>query len=204
MRLYAVYVINDNGLCLFNQAFTAVAPPYNLITGLLTAMQNFVFEVTGSYPTDLSAGGFTFHMEKYGPLTVVLSTSNEKQPIPRLNQLGVRFLQRFGDKIEGWKGRVSEFTGFTEDVKDILGDFEIQKRVDPKNPLTALALLSLDSDLQDVAKALIQVGEASSTELSKLAGKNEYITRLHCEELVKLGHVGRIHKSDDEFVYFVR
>ncbi|MHA2029396.1 MAG: hypothetical protein ACW99A_06270 [Candidatus Kariarchaeaceae archaeon] len=204
MRIFSVYVINDNGLCLYNRSFTAEAPPYSLITGLLTAMQNFVLEVTGSYPTDLSAGGFTFHMEKYGPLTIVLTTQNQKVPIPTLSDLGYRFLNRFGEKVENWKGRVSEFEEFDADIEDILGTSRIQKRVDPKQPLTSLALLSLNPDLQNVAQAIIQIGEASSYRLAQLSGQNEYVTRLQCEELVKLGHLGRIHSTDDEFIYFTR
>lgn len=204
MRIFAVYVINENGLCLYHQSFTADAPPYSLITGLLTAMQNFVLEVTGSYPTDLSAGGFTFHMEKYGPLTIVLTTSNQKTPIPTLGDLGIRFLSRFGEKVEKWKGKVSDFQSFDSDIKDILGESQIQPRLDPKSPLTALVLLSIHPDLQDVAQAIIRITEASSHEISKLTGQNEYITRLQCEELVKLGHVGRIHSDVDEFIYFTR
>ena len=204
MRIFAVYVINENGLCLYNQSFTAEAPPYSLITGLLTAMQNFVLEVTGSYPTDLSAGTFTFHMEKWGPLTIVLTTSNQKVPIPTLSDLGIRFLNRFGDKVENWKGRVSEFEDFEIDVKDILGSSRIQQRVDPKTPMTSLALLSLDPDLQKVAQAIIQVGEASSHVLATETNQNEYVTRLQCEELVKMGHLGRIYSDDEEFIYFTR
>ena len=68
--------------------------------------------------------------------------------------MGIRFLNRFGDKVENWKGRVSEFEDFEIDVKDILGSSRIQQRVDPKTPMTSLTLLALDPDLQKVAQAI--------------------------------------------------
>lgn len=203
MRIFSIFVISENGLCLFQQSFTANAPPYGLITGLLTAVQAFVFEVTGDYPTELSTGGFSFHLKKYGPLTFVLTTSSTSKPIENLNTLGLRFMTKFGAIAAKWKGKVSDFHDFKYDVEEVLGKSQIKKRIDPYNPLTGMTLLTLDIELQDVAQALIQSGEASSEELTKITGKSEYITRMKLEKLLELGHVGRT-QDDDDFIYFVR
>lgn len=112
-------------------------------------------------------------------------------------------MNKFGAKIENWKGRVSDFQDFKYDVEEVLGKSQIKKRIDPTDPLGSLTLLSLDLELQDVAKALIQKGEASSVELTGITGKSEYITRMKLEKLLELGHVGRI-QDDDDFIYFTR
>jgi hypothetical protein len=193
----------DDGRYLYHQSFTPQGPPISLMTGLLTAMQSFVREVTGSYPTVLSAGGFAFHLEKIGPLTIVLTCSDERKPLQNLSRLGMRFINKFGEKVEDWRGNPSEFTNFKNDIEDILGPETVRKHVLPTNPLNSLVLLSLESEFQDVAKAIIQHGEATPIDLVEITSLSEYDIKLKLEQLVSLGHVGRIDKNE-EFVYFIQ
>ena len=112
-------------------------------------------------------------------------------------------MRRFGEKVEKWKGKVSDFSAYKEDVQDVLGLSEITKRIYPKDPLTAMTLLSLDPALQEIAQALIQRREASSDILGNETSKSEFIARMQLEELVELGHIGRT-MSGEDYIYFTQ
>jgi hypothetical protein len=201
MRIYSIYVMLNDGRCIFDQSFTPEAPPKNLITGMLTALQSFVREVTGTYPTHLVAGDFSFHFEKRGPLTVVLTTSYKPETLDELNQISLRFLKKYGNKIETWKGDVASFEDFSDDIEDILGPQSSQTRIDPVEPLNPFLLLEIPAELQDIAKGLIQEREASSEAMTHYTGLSEFLTRLKLEKLVKMGHIGRYNR-EDEYIYF--
>ncbi|MHA2091941.1 MAG: hypothetical protein ACW98K_13900 [Candidatus Kariarchaeaceae archaeon] len=203
MRIFSVFIMIDDGRYLYHQSFTPDAPTVSLVTGLLTAVQAFMVELTGTYPTFLAAGGFAFHLEKIGPVTVVLTSSDDRQPMQSLSQLGMRFINKFGSKVEEWKGNPSDFTEFKGDIEDILGTETVQKHIYPKDPLNSLALLALDSDLQDVAKGLLQIGQCTVSQLSETVNKSEYEVKIQLEQLLNFGHIGRIEQEDD-FIYFIR
>jgi hypothetical protein len=203
MRIYSVFIMLDDGRYLYHQSFTSDAPSVSLSSALLTAVQSFVREVTGSFPTVLSAGGFAFHLEKIGPITIVLTCSDERKPLQSLSQLGMRFINKFGSKVENWRGNPSAFNEFKLDIQDILGEETVQKHIFPDKPLSSLSLLALEAELQETAKTLIQMGEATASQLNEVTGISEYLTKIQLEQLLNLGHVGR-RESETDFIYFIR
>jgi hypothetical protein len=196
--------MNDDGRCIYNRYFTPAAPPKNLVTGMLTALQGFVRELTGEFPSILGTEGdhpFTFYFQKRGPVTIVLAISDKISQPTEINEIGLRFLRNYGADIENWKGQDDYFEAFTEDLIDLLGEDRTSRRVDPKNPINAFTLLSLDVSLQNIAKELINLKETTSQELAERLGLSEYPLRMQLEELVELGHLGR-YFSKDGYTYF--
>ncbi len=203
MRIYSVFVMLDDGRYLYHQSFTADAPPISLMSGLLTAMQSFVMEVTGSYPTILSGGGFAFHLEKIGPLTFVLTCSEERKPLRSLSNIGMRFINKFGSKVENWIGNPDAFINFKKDIEDILGKETVQTHIYPTKPLNSLVLLSLSPEMQEISKALIEKRESTPSDLAKSIDVSVYDIKIQLEQLLSMGHVGRTERETD-FLYFIR
>lgn len=204
MKLLSLYIIHEDGRCLYDANFVPNPPPSQLVTGLLTAMQNFVQEMTGSYVNHFSAAGYTFVSEPIGPISIVMALADEfllSENLP-LTELGINFLKYFGDKLEDWTGDMSDFSSFDDILAEILKIEKVKERIEPKNPLNALTLMSLPENLQEVARYVLEKREASPHEFakSKNFSENEAIEKF--EELLSMGHIGRLVK-DDTPVYFV-
>ncbi len=204
MKLLSLYIIHEDGRCLYDANFVPNPPPSQLVTGLLTAMQNFVQEMTGSYVNHFSAAGYTFVNEPIGPISIVMALADEfliSENLP-LTELGVNFLKHYGDKLENWSGDMSVFAKFDKILAEILHIEKIKERIEPKNPLNALTLISLPETLQETAKFVLERREASPKDLATQQGlsENEAVQRL--EELLNRGHGGRLVK-DDVPLYFV-
>jgi len=193
----------EDGRCIFNAYFTPTAPPKNLITGMFTALQGFVMELTGKYPTILSTDDFTFYFQKRGPITIVLNTSETIKQPNQLSEIGLRFLQQFGNEVEKWKGDEAHFSRFSEELVDLLGVEQTTKRIDPEKPLSPMGLLHLDPKYQALIKELISRKQATSKELAETLQRNEYHLRLDLEELVEMGFIGRIYLVE-EYHYFTQ
>lgn len=201
MKVYSCYVVMDNGACLFERSFTPM-PEASLISGMLTAMQSFIQEISGTYAKKLSAGDFVFHLEKIGKISIVLSTDSDNRPIEQMTQLRTRFMNKYGSYLDSWSGTVHQFQPFKEDVDEILDSYGLVERVDPKKPLNAFVLISLKPELQKIAKVLIMKKKMTAHEMAAESEFTPYQCYNYLEELVNLGHVGRT-QQDDDYTYFV-
>ncbi len=204
MKLLSLYIIHEDGRCLYDANFVPNPPPSQLVTGLLTAMQNFVEEMTGSYVSHFSAAGYTFIQKPVGPIYIVVAISDEfpfDQQI-ELTELGINFLKRYGEYLENWNGDMSMFYEFETITREILKVEKIKERIDPQTPLNALTLLELPEELQDVAKFLLEKKEVIPTEYAKSRSISVDKSIELFERLVKRGNIGRILK-ETEPTYFI-
>jgi len=201
MRVNSLYIMLDDGRCIYNQYFTPTAPPKNLITGMFTALQGFIIEITGRYPTVLSTGQYTFFFQKRGPITIVLSTNEKIKQPSELSEIGLRFLQQFGNEVDAWRGNEGFFDDFYDDLVDLLGVEMTTTRVDPTKPLDPMTLLHLDSEYHPVIKELIRLKNASSNQIADILKDKEFQVRLKLEKLVDKGYIGR-YIVDEDYYYF--
>jgi hypothetical protein len=208
MTIFSIYIILEDGLCIFNQDLIPNPPPTQLVTGLFTAMQDFVSEVTGSNLKNLTAGGYTFIFEKFGPLTIAISTSSNVgeriKTMFNIRKIGLRFMKKYGTMIDEFQGDTSVFYSFEDDIKEILGEENIIiKDAYPTSPLTPIVLVTLSKDLQATARTLLQLGSGTVETISESSKKTIYETSRDLESLVVIGHVGRFTK-DNEIIYFTQ
>lgn len=170
MKPLSIYILLDDGRAIFSKDFVPDPPPSQLLTGMMRAMQDFIFELTGDYITEIVAGGFRFFCELFGPLMIVLVTSptiekNDFNVDSKLNKIGLRFMRNYGAILDAWKGDVNEFIEFENDIAEILGDFSVVS-VQPIKQLTGLSLLSLSPSVQHVARILVELGRGTKEDIS--------------------------------------
>jgi hypothetical protein len=201
MRIHAIYVMIHDGRCIFNYPISPTAPPPQLVTGMLSALEIFVQEITGDFPNYLQTGALAFYLNRTGPITIVLTTSKDTIIKNELSDLSLRFMQKFSKKLSSWSGNALMFNDFRTDVVEILGEKPVAERINPVDPLSAFKLLELPEKLVDVAKALIQIKEGTAVDVMEINGKTEYMNTIRLEELVRLGHVGR-YIQKDMYYYF--
>lgn len=190
MELYDIFIMVEDGRALFRKSFTQNVIPTNLITGMLTGIQQFVHEVSGAFPTELIAGRYTFNFEKIGPLTIVLTTKTERKNVEYLSIIGSRFLSKFGAKIDKWKGFTNEFASFEDDLAEIFGPDIIKNRIDPKLTMNAITILQLEDKLIDVAITMISLKEATSEEVAFQLKKDQKNVEELLDEMVENGYLG--------------
>ena len=200
-RPYAIYIIIEDGRCAYFKPFSDNAPPPDLVSALLTAMQGFVKEVTGSHFTELTAGPFSFTSERVGPFSVVIVSNKSEIAIEKAKYLSLRFIKRFRMDIENWSGNTIDFETFDEDIQEIIGKVDTI-RIDPSVPLDAISLLSLRPQLQSVSKALLTKGALTLPQVIELTGISPIQAENQLEELLLMGHVGK-YKKEGQLYYFV-
>ncbi len=201
MNLDSVYIMVDDGRCIFYYPLTSISPPPQLVTGMLSALQIFILEITGEYPDTLTAGGFSFNLFRSGPITIVIASSSEITINNELYELSLRFISRYGNDLRVWKGKLDTFKEFKDDVDNILGIKTQVDKIIPKNPINGFLLLSLEEELIEVAKVIIQIKEGTSEQISKILKNSLYQTQLKLEKLVTMGHIGRVLQLD-KILYF--
>lgn len=208
MSIFSIYVISEDGRCIYNQDLIPNHPPTQLVTGLLTAVQDFVMEVTGDHMQNLTAGGYTFVFEKFGPITIAVSTSSnigEKiTTMFNIRKIGLRFMKKYGEMLDRWQGDLSVFYSFEEDIRELLGEKNvIMKEAYPSKVLTPITLMSINKELQLTGRSLLQMGKGSPEDVAQVTGKTLYETTRDLESLVNLGHIGRF-VHDEVIIYFVQ
>jgi len=203
MRVHSVYVIVDDGRCAFFKSYSEDAPSQDLVAAMLTAMQSFIREVTGSYFSELTAGPFSFVSEVAGPFQVVMVTSKSDKAVETVQHLGMRFMRKYKQLIENWKGETIDFEDFIIDVNEVVGIGSETLRVDPKNPLNAATLVFLPPELQNIAVGLIQIDQITAEDLAVKLKIDPAIALERCESLLELGHIGKEQNSEGTF-YFAR
>lgn len=199
-KVYAVYVAMPTGECLFAIDF-APMPESALITAMLSAIQSFILEISGTPAKKFSTRGFVFHIENLKKIYIAVATDSEKPPI-ELRELRTVFLRKFATQIENFRGDTSEFAHFEDDVKKIFNFAELTKRTPPKKKLTAYSLLQIPPDLQAVARELALNKETKIYPLSRKLKQSGLLTKMQLEELFDLGLVGKTIENRD-FVYFL-
>ncbi len=208
MSIAAIYVLLEDGRCIFNHNLVPSPPPYLLVTGLLAALQDFVHEVSNSYIKNFSAGDYTFYCEKRGYIQVVIASTThleDKSHIEfNLLQITLRFINKYGELLEDWEGDTVIFDSFIGDLEEILGkDNLLMRESVPTDPLTSLTLVRLNRDLQKTAQALLQIQKGTVVDISKISERTVYQTQGDLDKLVDLGHIGR-YNANGKWVYFIQ
>jgi len=193
-------MMND-GTCLFDTSFYPM-PESALITAMISAMQAFIKEVSGSHAKKLSTGGFVFHLDRVGKIVFILATDDDERPESEIYQLRTRFLHKFGGNLHSFSGMTDEYLPFEEDVYDIFNIQVQEHRVEPSQQLNSFALIQIPSHLQEVARTIVMKKEISTIDLYKELDDTPFQINNKVEELVEMGYIGRYFDGNQK-VYFV-
>jgi len=207
MSIATIYILLEDGRCIFTYNLVPNPPPYLLVTGLLAALQDFVFEVSNSYISSFTAGEYTFLCEKRGPIQVVIATTLEGEKKPNLEfnllQIALRFINKYGELLEEWDGNTVVFDTFITELEEILGKEDLKYRESvPTNPLSSFTLVKLESNLQETAQAMLQIRNGNISQVHELTDRTIYQIQSDLDKLVELGHIGR-YSSEGKWIYFI-
>ncbi|MCY3410762.1 MAG: hypothetical protein INQ03_03905 [Candidatus Heimdallarchaeota archaeon] len=201
MKIFACYIFKLDGTCLFDKAFYPM-PEAALITAMVSAMQSFIKEISGVYANKVSAGGFVFHIEKIGKITIALVTSDDERPVDKINKIRTVFISKYGQFIEGSFGQIQQFAAFENELQDILGIIHQEERVNPTKQLNSFAFISIKPELQKIAKLIVMKKEGNALDLAKELNDTAFNVNSGLEQLFDLGYVGRYYEGNS-YTYFV-
>ncbi|MHA2098479.1 MAG: hypothetical protein ACW99A_07315 [Candidatus Kariarchaeaceae archaeon] len=210
MLIYAVYFISTDGRPMLIERFTKDEnlPDDILLCGLLGTVQLLAEELTNEPGSaeKFQLKGFVFHLQQFSDKFQVVITSNEdERPAELLDTLGYRFIKKFSDEIENWKGDQSRFLEFGETIIELLrGKYkvDISRSLDPKKRLDTMSILNLPKAVQDTALIVVMLEHATIDEMEKFLNKKSKIIEKHLTELQQMGYIG-VELLEDQVYYYV-
>ena len=124
--IHNIWIINSNGTCLFSKSYSGLKFPDTIFSGLLLGITNMCEEVSGRSLERLVLGDMSIHLRTVDPILVALVSDNVGDAVTYLvNQLGVRFLEVFGHRLDETAVDINVFTPFEHIVKDIIRSWGI-------------------------------------------------------------------------------
>ena len=124
--IHNIWIINSNGTCLFSKSYSGLKFPDTIFSGLLLGITNMCEEVSGRALERLVLGDMSIHLRTVDPILVALVSDNVGDAVTYLvNQLGTRFLEIFGHRLDETAVDINFFTTFEHTVKDIIRSWGI-------------------------------------------------------------------------------
>ncbi|MHA1754880.1 MAG: ADP-ribosylation factor-like protein, partial [Candidatus Odinarchaeia archaeon] len=121
-----VYIIKKTGESLFHRLYQKETTDENLISGFLSALQNFISEVSsGDVIRTIKTGNVKFiYNVSHGLISVFVVDKDEDEEKIRnkIERVIEEFYSRFKDQLNNWSGNISQFNSFKEVLDDIVSD----------------------------------------------------------------------------------
>jgi hypothetical protein len=119
--IHNIWIINSNGTCLFSKSYSGLKFPDTIFSGLLLGITNMCEEVSGRSLERLVLGDMSIHLRSVDPILVALVSDNIGDAVSMLvNQLGQRFIEVFGHRLDETAVDINVFTPFEHNVRDII------------------------------------------------------------------------------------
>lgn len=123
-RIYALFIINRNGVPLFIKTYASSKVEPNLVSGFLTAVSSFIREISPEQKgalKSIDAEDMKIMLESGEDIVCALLVDYEdKLSREALRAVVERFEEKYKDKLKSWDGNVAIFDAFEEDVEKIL------------------------------------------------------------------------------------
>lgn len=214
MIIDSVYLLLPDGRCIFSKSYVETEIDPHLLGGLLNAFNiasnQWIKEGVRKF---VSEEGRNFIIKDFSSFLVVITGVLKADEEIILEKIGLKFLSKYGDKIEKWQeGNIGILKDFEQDLNKILKVdtdkstsrilIKGQKLDEPY--LDSLTIISLPKDLQKTALALLILKEATVEMITKET-KRTIEQEIHfVEELVKLGYVRKEKGTNTELnIYFL-
>ena len=124
--IHNLWIINSNGTCLFSKSYSGLKFPDTIFSGLLLGITNMCEEVSGRSLERLVLGDMSIHLRAVDPVLVAIVSDNIGDAVSLLvNQLGQRFIEVFGHRLDETAVDINVFTPFEHNVRDIIRSWGI-------------------------------------------------------------------------------
>ena len=123
------YVLLKSGESLFHKVYGENRVDESLFSGFLGAVYTFAREIGHGDIKTMEMGDAKFICEVSGKLifVVVVEKEDNEQEIKNFLRFSINaFLNRFGKEIEGWRGDVTVFRSFSEDLDVLVEDYQMK------------------------------------------------------------------------------
>ena len=141
-------------------------------------------------------------MRSFGFYSVILVTDLTKGPGNIIQELGFRFMKRYGENMLDKATRLDKFSPFKETIREIIGlqSYDESGSIKPSKILNTKDIFELPVDLQPIALAMISIGEGTVSQIAKESEVEINELQQKLIQLQKLGYVGK--KTKDESTLF--
>jgi hypothetical protein len=119
--IHNVWIISDNGTCLFSKSYSGLEFPDTIFSGLLLGISNMCEEVSGRQLERLVLGDMAIHICSIPPIMVAIVSDNVGESVTLLvKQLGERFLETFGHRLGEVAIDINAFTPYEHTIKETI------------------------------------------------------------------------------------
>ncbi|MFV2014020.1 MAG: hypothetical protein ACC656_01205 [Candidatus Heimdallarchaeota archaeon] len=119
--IHNIWIINSNGTCLFSKSYSGLKFPDTIFSGLLLGITNMCEEVSGRSLERLVLGDMSIHLRTVDPILIAIVSDNIGDAVSMIvNQLGQRFIEIFGHRLDETAVDINVFTPFEHSVRDII------------------------------------------------------------------------------------
>ena len=189
-KVYALFIVSREGLPLFSKNFDPERVNTDLITSFLTAIRDFVGEISPDATRGLrliEAHGFSILIEP-GDLVFGALMTDREDPLLRecLRILVRQFERQFSDVLPSWSGGdVSVFESFSDPCDRVLSVIALSSYHVPKLGGWAEGDITVPEELWAVMRHID--GRSTVAELAKRAGLSLEETIERVKKLAELG-----------------
>jgi len=124
--IHNIWIISDNGTCLFSQSYSGLEFPDTIFSGLLLGIANMCEEVSGRQLEKLVLGDMAIQIRSVPPVLVAVVADNVGESVNILvKHLGEKFLESFGHRLGEVAIDINVFTPFEHTIKNIIRSWGI-------------------------------------------------------------------------------
>jgi len=123
--IHNLYLIHHTGICLLYRKYGSIEFNQDLVSGFLTALKDFSIEFSkgsGELKVIDMQVFYLMLVFRQGVLIAAAADKNDDSKITHkaLDTIMDKFLDRYGDKLEGWSGDVRIFKDFEPVIDEVL------------------------------------------------------------------------------------
>jgi len=167
--IHNIWIISENGTCLFSKSYSGLDFPDTIFSGLLLGITNMCEEVSGRQLEKLVLGDMAIQIRSVPPILVAVVSDNVGESINILvKHLGEKFLESFGHRLDEVAIDINVFTPFEHTVKNIIRSWGIalpsevtgegiQRLLDPDLIRESVIRAAQRKDLQYAIQELRQI-----------------------------------------------
>ena len=183
--IHYIWIISENGTCLFSKSYSGLQFPDTIFAGLLVGIANMTTEVTGRTLEKLVIGDLIVHIQEVPPVLCAVISDDSKGIVHLVREIGKQFLQIYGHRVSEAAIDINVFSSFEKYARNTIRDFgiaipsdstgdSVQKLLDPDIIRQGVIVAAQNKDLkiamQELKKLPIFTEDKDKDTLSSLLG----------------------------------
>ena len=207
MIIYAIILIKSNGTPILTEYFQSPdeIPNSELLGRMIIAIKGFTNEVLKEEMKTVVMENLAYNVKNFGLFSVIVVTGLDDTPFDIINEIGFRFVSKFGEDLLDKNIRVDKFQPFKKIISEVINhtSHDESGSLRPSKTFNTIDIYNLPADLQEIAMVMISLTEGSLTDISKELTINKEELQSKLDRLQKLGYIGKKARNS-EIIFFCR